>query len=192
MVRAPAGSPEAMWMRLRWSTVSAESQGPRRRRGERTGARLTFHIDHGRSRAGALRLPRPRHARLKRAHPQSALLKPVRSRTGRRPRAGSLLRLRSPASQEGTSRVRLRAGQRADRRGASPQGLGFATTGALLNHGAQTTSKVPPTGRVLRSPREPGEPQPGRLRPRMSKRRTRPMKGRRPAVGRRTPLVPSG
>ena len=30
-------------------------------------------------------------------------------------------------------------------------------TRALLNHGAQTTSKVPPTGRVLRSPREPKE-----------------------------------
>jgi GNAT superfamily N-acetyltransferase len=31
----------------------------------------------------------------------------------------------------------------------------LATTGALLNHQARTTYKVPPTGRALRSPREP-------------------------------------
>jgi hypothetical protein len=49
----------------------------------------------------------------------------------------------------------LRAGQRADRRGRLALGLGFATTGALLNHGAQMTWKVPPNGRVLRSPRGP-------------------------------------
>jgi hypothetical protein len=37
--------------------------------------------------------------------------------------------------------------------GSSP--AGFATTGALLNHGARMTYKSPPTERVLRSPREP-------------------------------------
>jgi hypothetical protein len=52
----------------------------------------------------------------------------------------------------------LRAGQRADRRGRLALGLGFATTGALLNHGAQMTWEVPPNGRVLRSPRGPKDP----------------------------------
>jgi hypothetical protein len=35
---------------------------------------------------------------------------------------------------------------------ASPYGLSFATTGALLNQEAQMTPKIPPTGQVLRSP----------------------------------------
>ncbi len=38
-------------------------------------------------------------------------------------------------------------------------GLGFATTGALLNHGRRTALKVPRSQRVLRSPREPKDPQ---------------------------------
>jgi hypothetical protein len=34
----------------------------------------------------------------------------------------------------------------------------LATTGALLNHQAWTTYKIPPTGRVLRPPQEPANP----------------------------------
>ena len=40
-------------------------------------------------------------------------------------------------------------------RGASPDGLGFATTGALLKHAARMGQKVHRSRWVLRSPREP-------------------------------------
>ena len=52
---------------------------------------------------------------------------------------------------------RRQTAQRADRRGASPYGLGFATTGALLNHEARMAQKDPRSGWVLRPPREPKE-----------------------------------
>ena len=41
------------------------------------------------------------------------------------------------------SAPRRRIGQRADRRGRLALGLGFATTGALLNHGRRTGQEVP-------------------------------------------------
>ena len=44
-----------------------------------------------------------------------------------------------PSPRKGHRGPRPRARQRADRRGASPYGLGYATTGALLKHRARMT-----------------------------------------------------
>jgi hypothetical protein len=60
----------------------------------------------------------------------------------------AITRFRSPRSGEKPHGHPAPGRQRADRRERLALGLGYATTGALLNHQTRMTQKVPPTGRV--------------------------------------------